>query len=91
MSDDFSPPNRVVRRLPPVDCTTPLPPDCERLLDAIDWYSDPVEGTTVDPRLWGRDDWEDGDGTGLGRLLAWLTLIAVVAMVLVVVWWLARN
>lgn len=79
--DAAFPVNRIARR---------LPPDCERLLDAIEFYSLPIpaENTDVDPRLWPteRNEFGDDDGLNAARGIGWCLLIAVVGLVLVGVW-----
>lgn len=81
------------RRLPPVDCTEPQPlkyisgPPFPSWLTAPDR---PAEADTpsVDPVY--LTDPDDPDGLNLARGIAWLTLLATVALALVGVWFVVR-
>lgn len=80
------------RRLPPVDCTTPLPVKFIQGPPYPSWVTQPDqpadEHTPAVSNAYLDDD-DTSDGLNLFRAVGWCLLMWVVAGVLVAVWWLA--
>ncbi len=83
---------RPIRRLPAIDCTTPLPVKFISGPPYPSWVTQPDqpadEHTPAVSNAYLDDD-DTSDGLNLFRAVGWCLLMWVVVAVLVAVWWLA--